>query len=260
MKTGGPDDIGIVGSSPTASAGLMVQQEDAGPANRRFGCDSRWVHFHNEFCTTRRSRDPAATTPGLHPGNDGSSPSETICRRRPGTPTAERLGLNPSVCRFDSCSGHNTDHSTRLGRQLADHPRLERRMLRVRLPPEPSRQRSRPRGAARSAHRAVNAEITGSNPVGDAIQRSTARYAIWKSGEAQTFVILRVRLPLVPLEIRVGWALACPSGCNPPALEAVQVQLLPDALFQDFRPVRLSVQDASLSRWQGGFNSRTGHF
>ena len=25
------------------------------------------------------------------------------------------------------------------------------------------------------------------------------------------------------------------------------------------RPVRLSVQDASLSRWQGGFDSRTGH-
>ena len=25
------------------------------------------------------------------------------------------------------------------------------------------------------------------------------------------------------------------------------------------RPVRLSVQDTSLSRWQGGFNSRTGH-
>ena len=41
----------------------------------------------------------------------------------------------------------------------------------------------------------------------------------------------------------------------------MQVQLLPDALIkQNNRPVRLSVQDTSLSRWQGGFNSRTGHF
>src|SRR5579871_2307480 len=38
-----------------------------------------------------------------------------------------------------------------------------------------------------------------------------------------------------------------------------QVQLLPDALKTGTRPVRLSVQDTSLSRWQGGFNSRTGH-
>jgi hypothetical protein len=29
---------------------------------------------------------------------------------------------------------------------------------------------------------------------------------------------------------RVGWALACPSGCNPPARGAMQVRLLPDAL------------------------------
>ena len=57
----------------------------------------------------------------------------------------------------------------------------------------------------------------------------SARYANRQSGEAQIFVILRVRLPPLPLEIRVGWALACPSGCNPPA-SAVQVRFLPDAL------------------------------
>ena len=67
---------------------------------------------------------------------------------------------------------------------------------------------------------------------------------------------LWVRFPPVPLRICVGWALACPSGCNPPAFGHVQVQLLPDALI---RPVRLSVEDASLSRWKGGFDSRTGH-
>ena len=53
-----------------------------------------------------RSRGPAAATPGLQPGNDGSSPS----------------GINLG---------------SRLGRQSADHPRLERRMLWVQLPPEP---------------------------------------------------------------------------------------------------------------------------
>ena len=47
----------------------------------------------------------------------------------------ERAGLNPDVCRFDSCSGHCT--TTRLGRQLADHPDLESGMLWVRPPPGP---------------------------------------------------------------------------------------------------------------------------
>ena len=83
---------------------------------------------------------------------------------RPGTPSGERLGLNPSDCEFDSRSGH-CDGSVW---QLADHSRLEREMLWVRVPPEPLRNRSRPRGAARSARRPVKAEITGSNPVGDA--------------------------------------------------------------------------------------------
>ena len=44
---------------------------------------------------------------------------------------AERLGLNPSDCRFDSCSGYW------LGRQMADHPGLDPGMLWVRPPPEP---------------------------------------------------------------------------------------------------------------------------
>ena len=37
--------------------GLMVQEEDAGPANRRFGCNSRWVQsvfdLHNRLWTIR---------------------------------------------------------------------------------------------------------------------------------------------------------------------------------------------------------------
>jgi hypothetical protein len=43
----------------------------------------------------------------------------------------------------------------------------------------------RPRGAAWSARLPVTQEIVGSNPIGDAF---AARYANWKSGEAQTFV------------------------------------------------------------------------
>jgi hypothetical protein len=43
-------------------------------------------------------------------------------------------------------------------------------------------------------------------------------------------------LPAPVLRTCVGWALASLSGCNPPALGALQVQLLPGALT---RPVRL---------------------
>jgi hypothetical protein len=104
---------------------------------------------------------------------------------------AERLGLRPSDCGFNSRLSHSRNPC--------------------------------PRRAARSARHPVKVEITGSNPVGDAFLK-TARYANRKSGAttairggARTFVILRVRLPPVPLETRVGWALACLGGCNPPA-------------------------------------------
>ncbi len=77
---------------------------------------------------------------------------------------AERLGLNPSVCGFDSRLGHLK--TTRLGRQLADHAVSDTAMLWVRLPPEPLT--TRPRGAVRSARHSVKVEIRGSNPLGDA--------------------------------------------------------------------------------------------
>lgn len=55
----------------------------------------------------------------------------------------------------------------------------------------------------------------GSNPIGDA---AMARYANRQSDEAQTFMIVQVRLlPASLNQIRVGWALVRPSGCNPPA-------------------------------------------
>ena len=44
-----------------------------------------------------------------------------------------------------------------------------------------------------------------------------ARYAIWQSGEAQTFVFCGFNSHPCHSITRIGWALACPSGCNPPA-------------------------------------------
>ena len=55
----------------------------------------------------------------------------------------------------------------------------------------------------------------GSNPIGDA---AMARYANRQSDEAQTFMIVQVRLlPASLNQICVGWALASLSGRNPPA-------------------------------------------
>ena len=150
------------------------------------------------------------TTPGPHPGNDGSPPSGITC---PGTPTAERRGLNPRVCRFDSCSGHIGKHW--LGRQQADHLDSDSGMLWVQIPPEPLT-RQFVLAEQWSARLPVKQEIVSSNPIGDA---EIARYANWKSGQTQNLVNLRVRLPPELLAITcVGWALASSSGCNPPVL------------------------------------------
>src|SRR5262249_9871373 len=84
----------------------------------------------------------------------------------------------------------------------------------------------------------------------------TGRYANRQSGQAQTLVNrLWVQLPPVLLCRCVGWALASPSGCNPPAI-AVQVQLLPDALIG---PFVYRFEDTTFSQWKEGFNSPTGY-
>ncbi len=93
LKTGG--GIPLVGSSPTASADMGSWSNrktpvlQTGPVEIRQGR----VRFPvSPLFKTTRSRGPAAKTPGLHPGNDGSSPSGIIRECGPGTPTAERLG------------------------------------------------------------------------------------------------------------------------------------------------------------------------
>ena len=109
--------------------------------------------------------------------------------------SAERLGLNPSECEFDSRSGH----LARLGRQLADHLGLEPGMLWVRLPPELLNCLSS--WSSPECSPACHAGDRGFKSHRGRFDRHErrARYAIRQSGEAQTFVILRVRSPPAPL-------------------------------------------------------------
>ena len=113
---------------------------------------------------------------------------ETMVQLHPGLLTnaqvrqpAERLSLNPRDCRFDSCSGH-----IRLGRQLADHLGLEPGMLWVRIPPELLKYFL----SSWSSLECSPACHAGDRGFKSHRGRSTARYANWKSGEAQTFVTL----------------------------------------------------------------------
>ena len=74
----------------------------------------------------------------------------------------------------------------------------------------------RPRGAARSARLPVTQETVGSNPIGDAFN-NMAWYANWQSDGFQTSVVVGSTPSRATETTCVGWALASPSGCNPPA-------------------------------------------
>ena len=108
--------------------GSSREQEDAGVACRRSGCNSRWVHCINSPVVQRRRHLAyiQETMVRFHPG---------LLERAQVRQRAERSGLNPDVCRFESCSGYWKDKW--LGRQLADHLGLEPWMLWVPTPPEP---------------------------------------------------------------------------------------------------------------------------
>ena len=120
-------------SSLTASApkdGLIVQQEDAGVACQRSGCDSRWVPLNNlvlwpsgEGCSLTRRRSGVRVPPGL------------LAQRCLDTPTGRATRLKPECLRVRILLWA-LNNKTRLGRQLADHFGLEPEMLRVRIPPE----------------------------------------------------------------------------------------------------------------------------
>ena len=170
----------------------------------------------------------------------------------------ERSGLNPGVCRFDSCSGHKGKCEVRSVKE-------EIRGLCSALLSSFTLHSSNficPRGAARSARLPVTQEIVGSNPIGDA---ALARYANRQSDEAQTFMIVQVRLLPASLDqICVGWALASLSGRNPPAFGLWRFDSVPThfsprrgamlvfAVSLSSSPTRVRFPSASLERRCGG--------
>lgn len=111
--------------------GLIVEQEDAGFACRKSRCDSEWVHSIHR---TKQSCGPAARAALLQRDDRGFESLQDYFTLTQIRQSEERLGLNPSVCGFDPCSGYFT--YTWLGRQLEDHFGSEPWMLWVRLPPE----------------------------------------------------------------------------------------------------------------------------
>ena len=118
-----------------------------------------------------------------------------VLTRRVGWALASPSGCNPPATAVQVQLLPDTLHDG-LVAQPADHPRLERGMLGVQLPP---------------------------GPLNDALADQPGVVATPSPWRAW------VQIPPRVLKRRVGWALASPGGCNPPA-PAVQVQLLPDTL------------------------------
>ena len=141
-KAGG-GQVPLVGSSPTASADW-----GHGPTGRR---QLRTLEIRVRLPVTPLEKHGPVVQRQRHLVHT----QETMVRLHPGplppryANEAERLGLNPSVCGFDSRSGHW--------------------------------KRFCPRGAAWSARLPVTQEIAGSNPAGDALDE-IARYANRQSG------------------------------------------------------------------------------
>lgn len=77
------------------------------------------------------------------------------------------------------------------------------------------------------------------------------RFAVFLPFRTSSHPFAPLRTPLPP---RVGWALASLSGCNPPVFGLWRFNSVPT----HSRPVLLTVQDASPSSSQCGFDSRTG--
>ena len=93
-----------------------------------------------------RSRESAnGRPPDFESGDGGSNPPSRIREAiRCGTPGRSRLVATPGSEPGGAGSIPAPGTGRRLGRQLADHSRSDREMLRVRIPPEPSRARTTP--------------------------------------------------------------------------------------------------------------------
>jgi hypothetical protein len=94
----------------------------------------------------------------------------------------------------------------------------------------------------------------GSNPIGGA-GSGKARYANWPSGQAQTLVSVGSN-PTRAMKSKnspcVGWALASPGGCNPPARSgsggSTPSRRTRRGIHAERRPVRLSAGHLVLSQ------------
>ena len=162
----------------------------------------RWFKSSHPDCKRKGkpTGDGTRTEPGRATSLEGSTPS----------PSAERCARGRAakapVFQTGQAGSTPAGHSDRRlfdnaaddwpGRQPADHPLREGGMLGVQLPP---------------------------GPLMDALADQPGVVATPSPWRAW------VQIPSRVLTRRVGWALASPSGCNPPAF-AVQVRLLADTL------------------------------
>ena len=169
------------------------------------------------FCRNFDSRGPAATTPGLHPGNDGSSPSGSIftngtCSASVCQP-AEQPGLNPGECGFESRLRHCLLVMTsRRGTQTGQAAKLK---------PSCSVGSS----PTRAISVTTNCPSLWSSPEcsppchggGQGFKSPQGRWGSrGRSGACRQGI--RIRLAPAPrFDSRVGWALVSPRGRNPRA-------------------------------------------
>lgn len=178
------------------------------------------------FCRNFDSRGPAATTPGLHPGNDGSSPSGSIFTNGTGSASvcqpAEQPGLNPGECGFESRLRHCPEvMASRRGTQTGQAAKLKPSCLVGSSPTRAIPFTTCLCGAARSARHPVTVEVRGSNPLRDAgapgagpVHAAKASASDWPRPRDSC------------LASAGHWRAL---GAVTPAPQAVQVQLLLDA-------------------------------
>ena len=124
-------------------------------------------------------------------------------------PVAQRRRQHPYKV---TIGGSSPPGTTRLGRQLADHPGLEPRMLRVRIPPEPLT--CRPSQSSPECSPARHAGDHGFESRRGRCRQDTARYANRQSGEAQTFVSAGSTPACATWKPCVGWAPVSPTDCK----------------------------------------------
>jgi hypothetical protein len=220
----------IVGSSPTASAcpigTLAWFSKQRGDHREPAVCETRPEQRNPVVQRQRLLAYTQATVVRVHPGLLGDLSCSTKASRQ-----RELAGAS------FPCRRHNPATPVLVG-ELAVPATLSRWRSWVRIPSRTLR------------------EIASGTVRKRAKRRSSNLRDLW------------VRLPLVPLirKFRVGWALACPSGCNPPAHGQCRFESCPthsSILFEErqtIRPVRLLAQDGGPSSRKGGFDSRTGQF